>query len=593
MKKKSSVNHYKQRIDRHLKLSQNLKKQLLWSSFLRLAVFLIFAVGIIWFWGDFKVVIVMFIAFLVLFLVLVNRHQKLKRQREMVQRLIEINEHEIKALAGDVSMFNPGKRYKDEIHLFSADLDLFSDGGFFQHLNRTATTDGEATLAKLVLSNAISKIEEKQEAVKELAQKIQFRQAFTAEALSVKQAVTQATIKQWFKTYKAFMPSMMRWFPLAFTGLSAVVILLFFSDVITMSQLGLWALIGLGMTGFYLKRTQKLSSDINQLQTYFANQHHLVKRVENENFDSTVLQSFKALVATKDQNLSKDIQVFNKLIDAFEQRNNFLLGFFFNAFMLWDLRYVYLIERWVAQHHDQLEHWFTCLNHFDAYHSLANFAFNHPHFSYPVINPSTSNLIIEAKEAVHPLLPKNEAITNSYQLSVGDFWIVTGANMAGKSTFLRTVGLQILMSNLGLPVSAASSSYQPMPIITSMRTADSLKDESSYFYAELSRLKMIIDTIKTQPHFIILDEILKGTNSKDKAEGSKKFIEKLNRTTSVGVIATHDISLCDLAAEHQELHNYHFDAEIIKDELYFDYQLKPGVCKNMNASFLMQKMDIT
>ena len=164
--------------------------------------------------------------------------------------------------------------------------------------------------------------------------------------------------------------------------------------------------------------------------------------------------------------------------------------------------------------------------------------------------------------------------------------------MAGKSTFLRTVSLHIVMSNVGLPVCAKSSQYSPVKLITSMRTTDSLTDDSSYFFSELTRLKYIVEAIKTDDYFIILDEILKGTNSTDKAIGSKKFVEKLVASKATGIIATHDLSLCEIEKELQAVKNYYFDAQIVNDELFFDYTFKKGICQNMNASFLLKKMNI-
>jgi DNA mismatch repair ATPase MutS len=192
----------------------------------------------------------------------------------------------------------------------------------------------------------------------------------------------------------------------------------------------------------------------------------------------------------------------------------------------------------------------------------------------------------------HPLLKVDKRIDNDFDIKKEEFFIITGANMAGKSTFLRTVSLAVVMANTGLPVCATSFKYAPIKLITSMRTSDSLSEEASYFYSELKRLKFIVDQINREDYFIILDEILKGTNSKDKAMGSKKFIEKLSKSKSTGIIATHDVSLCELENEFSAIRNYYFDAEIIANELYFDYTLTAGVCKNMNASFLLEKMEI-
>ncbi len=233
--------------------------------------------------------------------------------------------------------------------------------------------------------------------------------------------------------------------------------------------------------------------------------------------------------------------------------------------------------------------WFEVVTFFDAYNSLGNFAFNHPDYVFPTIN---NEHVINAKQLGHPLLKKDKRVDNDIQINNEQFFIITGANMAGKSTFLRTVSLHIVMANTGLPVCAASSTYHPVKLITSMRTSDSLTDESSYFFSELTRLKLIVDAIQKEPYFIILDEILKGTNSTDKAIGSRKFVEKLVASKATGIIATHDLSLCDIETELLQVKNYYFDAEIINDELHFDYQFKTGVCKNMNASFLLKKMEI-
>ena len=209
---------------------------------------------------------------------------------------------------------------------------------------------------------------------------------------------------------------------------------------------------------------------------------------------------------------------------------------------------------------------------------------------YPEIVKQKS--VIEAKDLGHPLLDKSKRIDSNLQINNQEFFIVTGANMAGKSTFLRTVSLHIVMANVGLPVCANASKYSPVKLITSMRTSDSLTDDSSYFFSELTRLKFIVDAIAKEPYFIILDEILKGTNSIDKAIGSRKFVEKLVTSKATGIIATHDLSLCEISKELDEVKNYYFDAEIKNDELFFDYKLKPGIRQNMNASFLFKKMKI-
>ena len=248
------------------------------------------------------------------------------------------------------------------------------------------------------------------------------------------------------------------------------------------------------------------------------------------------------------------------------------------------------IEQWIESYGKIIEDWFGVVSFFDATNSLGNYAFNHPEFVFPEIEKS--EIVIQAKNLGHPLLDKSKRIDSDLNIENEQFFIVTGANMAGKSTFLRTVSLHIVMANIGLPVCAESSKYSPVKLITSMRTTDSLTDDSSYFFSELTRLKFIVDAIDKEPYFIVLDEILKGTNSTDKAIGSRKFVEKLVAGNATGIIATHDLSLCEIEKELDDVKNYFFDAEIVNDELYFDYKLKKGICENMNASFLLKKMKI-
>jgi DNA mismatch repair ATPase MutS len=254
------------------------------------------------------------------------------------------------------------------------------------------------------------------------------------------------------------------------------------------------------------------------------------------------------------------------------------------------LHYCYRIEQWMGDYLEKVDSWFEVIAFFDAQNSLANFNFNHPDFTFPKIVDYKTTL--KGKDLGHPLISEKKRITSSVTINNEEFFIITGANMAGKSTFLRTVSLSIVMANIGLPVCATDFEYAPIKLITSMRTTDSLTEDESYFFSELKRLKYIVDTISKDNYFIILDEILKGTNSIDKAIGSRKFVQKLVGSNSTGIIATHDLSLCEITKELPEVKNYFFDAEIINDELHFDYTLKTGICKNMNASFLLKKMEI-
>ena len=339
-----------------------------------------------------------------------------------------------------------------------------------------------------------------------------------------------------------------------------------------------------------MKKTQNLYSKASKAKDTFKQYYLVLQEIENIDFSSDILKEKQKEIQSEDKKASSIFNEFSKALDAFDQRNNLLIASLGNAFFLWELRSAIKVEKWINTYSHTVEQWLDVIAFFDAENSLANFNFNHPNYVFPEIVKNDS--IISSQKLGHPLLNSENRIDNDFEISKNSFLIVTGANMAGKSTFLRTISLSIVMANIGLPVCANSFKYKPVKLITSMRTSDSLAENESYFYSELKRLKLIVETIKTDDYFIVLDEILKGTNSKDKALGSKKFVEKLVTSNSTGIIATHDVSLCELENDFKEIKNFFFDAEISNNELHFDYLFKKGVCENMNASFLLKKMKI-
>ncbi|MGB3775876.1 MAG: DNA mismatch repair protein MutS [Leeuwenhoekiella sp.] len=585
------ISEYNKNIQEHSEQLGAIKKKLLTSSTVRLVVFLAACAGIYFSWGNTELIIAIVIVFIALFLFLVSKHSDLQYKRDFLAQLVTINATEIKVLNRDFLDLPTGEKFKDPQHAYSMDIDLFGRGSFFQYLNRTALQPGTDKLAQALTENTIERIPEKQKAIQELASKVGWRQRFSATASLVKTENNEGFILNWLKGYKAYVPASMRFIPQIFSVLSLLVFVAYYFDVIDWKPLILWFFIGLGITGAYIKKTNQLSEYVSKAQSIFEQYYRLLVQLEDEEFESVVLREKINLIRPENgQKASEIVRSFSKKLSAFDQRNNLLVGTFTNAFMLSDLRHAYAIEKWIANHAEQVNLWFDVIAFFDAYNSLGNFAFNHSKYTFPIIKASDCTL--QCTAAAHPLLDPQKAVANDFSIDEEQFFIITGANMAGKSTFLRTVSLQIVMANVGLPVCAASAAYTPIKLITSMRTTDSLTDDASYFFSELKRLQYIVQAIKTDRYFIILDEILKGTNSTDKAIGSRKFINKLVASHSTGIIATHDLSLCAAAEELPPVENYYFDAEIKNDELFFDYTFKKGICQNMNASFLLRKMNI-
>lgn len=584
-------NFYTSQIEYYKTHLHKAAQKLAFSSLLRLVVFLTTAFLLYYFFGNASAITAVLVLGIGIFVFLVSRHSDLKYERDKFRELIKINETELEVMDRKFHDLPTGSEFEDSLHPYSQDIDLFGKSSFFQYLNRTALVEGKQKLARLLLSNDIEAIYSKQQAVKELAEKADWRQNFSALALLVKTETRTHTILNWLNTYKSFVPGVMKWLPFVFSVLSGIVISAFFLDFIGGIELALWFFVGLFITGIYLKRINLLSGSVSKVQETFHQYYQLLALIEGTDFSSELLKAKKTLIASEQQKASQILKNFSKAIDALDQRNNMIFGVLGNGFLLWDLRQSYKLEKWIEENGPNVEQWFRVIEFLDAYNSLGNFSFNHPAYFFPEIS-QFGNHLIEVKQLAHPLLDPEKRVANDFTIDKEEFFIITGANMAGKSTFLRTVSLQILMSNMGLPVCADSCVYSPIKLITSMRTTDSLTDDESYFFSELKRLKYIVDEIKNDKYFIILDEILKGTNSTDKAIGSRKFIEKLVRSKSTGIIATHDLSLCEVTDELPQVKNYYFDAEIINDELNFDYQFKKGICQNMNASFLLKKMEI-
>lgn len=581
---------YNSQINKYQKHLESASGKLSISSLLRLFIFLAIVLVIYFFFGNITVLVPALLVGIGIFVYLVSKHSDLRYERDKYRELISINETEIEVLKRRFQNLPTGEEYENPMHPYSQDIDLFGKGSFYQYLNRTALSEGSRKLATILLDNSIDDIEEKQKAIQELSEKADWRQNFSALATLVKTETGSEEIFTWLKNYKTFVPKIMKWFPWVFTAISIVIITGFFLDTVNGIQLALWFFVGLGITGMYLKRINLLSGSVSKVQDTFHQYYQLLALIENSSFSSRLLKDKKQLIHSESKKASLILKKFSKAIDALDQRNNMIFGVIGNGFMLWDLRQSYKLESWIKEYEGNAGDWFKVIEFMDAYNSLGNFSFNHPSFIFPELNKDA--FITETTELAHPLLDPEKRVANDFSIGKEQFFIITGANMAGKSTFLRTVSLHVLMANIGLPVCATSCKYSPIKLITSMRTTDSLTDDESYFFSELKRLKFIVEEIKTDKYFIILDEILKGTNSTDKAIGSRKFIEKLVGSQSTGIIATHDLSLCEVSEELPQVKNYYFDAEIINDELNFDYKFKTGVCQNMNASFLLKKMEI-
>jgi len=580
-------NQQKTELEQH---ALKLKSKLIKLGVLRFVVFLTTCFFMYITFGAYLNLFIVTFLGISLFSFLVFTYINIKRKKAIVDTKININKTEIDVLGRKFHHLETGNEFIDSTHFYSNDIDLFGKGSFFQFINRTTTNDGKIKLAKTLTENNIEEILDKQEVIKELSEEVKWRQHFAALARLVSVKKSSAFTVHWITNYKAILPKFSNTIQLGFSIISILLIVFISFGFVSFAYLIIWFFMGIFVASRFIKKTSQIYTEIDKVSDTFKQYHQLLNEIEHKVFKAKILKEKQKIINSEDKKASEIFKEISKILNTFDQRNNDVIAILGNGLFLFEVYNAYKVEKWLLKYNQTVKKWFEVVAFFDAQNSLANFKFNHPDYIFPELN--TEKEIIKSSQLGHPLLPIDKRIDNDFIINDSQFFIITGANMAGKSTFLRTVSLSVVMANCGLPVCAKSFLYKPIKLITSMRTSDSLSEDESYFYSELKRLKYIVDAIKTEKYFIILDEILKGTNSKDKATGSKRFVEKLTKSKSTGIIATHDVSLCELEYEFSTIKNYYFDAEIISNELYFDYALKNGVCKNMNASFLLQKMEI-
>lgn len=567
-------------------------------AFIRLGIFLL-TIILIYFMipRGFNAIIPLALVGIVAFLFTFKRYVKVQETLRHDESMAEINRNELNALTGDFSRFEDGSGYKDPDHPFTSDLDIFGPGSLFHCFNRSATSLGKNRLAdwfRRPLTDGVS-IKSRQEAVSEMSEKVEFRQEFLATGYTTKEtAEDKEGLIQWINEPPVFSHWKFRLFVILIPILTFTVILLVSLSLLPPISILVYHIVPFGILGIYartiLRKYRILSKKSDIVKKYSG----LLAKIENEQFTSGQMESLKNTLRGKDGLPSQATGKLSSILNLFEAHENMIMGYLLNFLFLWDLVMVRRLEKWQALHRDELPRWLDVLGEVDSVCSLANFRFNHPGSLFPELIPDGYTLF--AKELCHPLISPDTCVGNPAEiLWRRHFIIVSGANMAGKSTYLRTVGVNLVLAMAGSAVVAGEMNFWPVELVTSFLTTDSLRKNESYFYAELKRLKYIIERLeKGDKLLILLDEILKGTNSGDKHSGSKALIEKLLRFGASGMIATHDLSLGELEKSHPgEVVNSSFEVVIENDRLVFDYKLKNGIARQMNATFLMKKMGIT
>jgi DNA mismatch repair ATPase MutS len=532
--------------------------------------------------------------FFVGFLFLMRIHSKLSFQKELTKAVLKINEDEIAYLKREKLPFENGIEFNDFHHPYAYDLDIFGEHSLFQNLNRTATFIGKKTLANKLLNLFSNEtILENQEAINELKAKIDWRQDFEALAIvSTDSKNSYDSLIHWISFKNNSLSKVL-------IALSIILPTLFFgfviayfitSKAIILSYVTYIFIFNLIVLGRSLKRIQSEIAKADNIDKTIKQYSLLVQKIELEKFESKKLIELQKQLVSKNASASSHLKQLSELFSRMETINNFVTATLFNGSFLFNLHVLKALLKWKDNYAHELEKWINIIGEFEALNSLANLSYNNPDFVFPEIN---SQYKIGFENLSHPLLNPTTRVGNDTYFYPQSFMILTGSNMSGKSTFLRSLGINMVLGGIGSVVCASKANIHPLPVLVSMRLSDSLADSESYFFAEIKRLKQIMDALEEGPAFVLLDEILRGTNSDDKRNGTIEVVKKVIAKNAIGAIATHDIEVCLTTNEYPDiLTNQCFEVEIQNNELHFDYKLRSGICQNRSATFLMQKMGV-
>ena len=590
-------NHYTERLSLTKGQLQQVKKQIFRISMLRLTLFIAGVAGIYFFFSQTPLLIVCIcLTFLSLF-ILVKIHNRFFIRKEWLETQARIIQEELQALSGDYSSFEDGKEYVNPEHPYSFDLDIFGRRSLFQSINRTCTFFGKDRLAKWLQNHLHEKtsIEKRQEMVREISEHTLFREQFRVAGLVHHgQSSDAEKIQAWSQSPAQYLHA--GWVKAFIWGVPVINSLLLITSLIgwtSFSCLGLSFGIFLVLSFGIIKRATYIQETYGKQLKSLNGYARLIALAKAEDWKSAGMLELMERFNLNGQSPVQALQQLSKELDRLDLRNNQFLYVLLEGSIFFQLQEIVRIERWKVRYGQHISEWLETVGELDALCSLGTFAYNHPQYTYPELTEKPFYFL--ATQMGHPLMPVSQCVKNDATIPSRPFFlIITGANMAGKSTYLRTIGVNYLLACVGAPVCCERLKLHPNQLITSLRTSDSLSDNESYFFAELKRLKHIIDLLNQgQQLFIILDEILKGTNSMDKQKGSFDLIRQFMQLKANGIIATHDLLLGSLIKQFpEEIRNYCFEADIKDNELTFSYKLREGVAQNMNACFLMKKMGI-
>ena len=530
----------------------------------------------------------------VIFLFLIAKHNRIKARAKYLEFLVLINDMALKRLEGKwLGFANTGQDFIKPDHRYSPDLNIFGQGSLFQYVNAATSVVGAEKLAHwMSFQTNLSKIKQRQEAIKELGCRLDWRQHFQATGMldSIKKTGRLENLLAWAEekpVYKNKYITLLLFIPFITLSLAVLGYFHLITPYLWVMPLGFQVLI-VAVTGKTAYQTfNKTGGAVTEIQRCSA----LLACIEPENFEAPLLKELKHILVKHGDTPSRRIKKLFGIVDRMSLRYSSIHPVI-NIAILWDLQTLIKLENWRGSSGRALRVWIGVVAEFEALSSLAGLAHDHPHWTTPQITETAP--AIKAVALGHPLIKDEIRVHNDVELpEPGTVLLITGSNMSGKSTLLRTIGINLILAYAGAPVCAKEFNCSLMNVYTSIHINDNLEKNISTFYAELQRIKLIVDAARSgEPIIFLIDEIFKGTNSKDRIIGARAVIKSLNELGAIGLVSTHDLELSRLEHESPLIKNYHFTDRVSGRKITFDYRLKPGVSKSSNAIALMKIIGI-
>jgi DNA mismatch repair ATPase MutS len=593
---RAAKKEYERRIKAYKELLDKQTKRVNTTSILRLFIFVIgiAITGVLIYLKYPYLSISSFLVTMVIFTLLVIQHRKFKDNKRYTETFIKINEASVQRTEGQWKEFeDSGEEFQDENHSFSGDLDIFGRGSLFQWINSAVTPLGRIRLRDR-LTDFKDSIEEKyktQEAVKELSSALGFRQKYIAEALMEKDNMRDpGALFKWagekHEFYKtSWLNIVTKIMPLLPIGALFALILV---PGFTYKLLLLAILINILFLMPTAAERQRILDEVAQYKKSLNSYYKMVRLIENKKFKAEHLNELKKkLTDSNGVKASKQLEELQKIISLISDRAN-MFYIIVNIFFVLDYKIMIRLEKWKESNGKYIETWLSIIGEFEALSSISVIGYENPTWVMPEFLKDIEK--VSAKGMGHPLLGEKRVSNNFIMEKPAKVLLITGSNMSGKSTLLRTIGINLVLSYAGAPVCAESFKCPVMKIYTCMRVSDNLEKNISSFYAELIRIRAIVEASKEEGKiFFLLDEIFKGTNSMDRHEGARVLITQLSKAGAMGLVSTHDLELGDLENESGgRIKNYHFREYYEDDKIKFDYKLRQGVSTTRNALYLIK-----